>query len=177
MGRKPSVLLAAIAVAFVTAAPLAAQMTRGEAPLTAKGAVTIGPVGSINFPTGDGSDDINTGFTAGGQATYGMGAFALIGEVTFNTFGSDLEVNGETLEANGMAFDAGGRYSLNLGKKLGLYVGGVTGLWTGDFDSDFDIVPLAGIQLGPVDIEARYKGLLGDAKWFSAGAAIHFKLK
>lgn len=172
MGRTPSVLLAAAAVALVTAAPLAAQMTRGEAPLTAKGAVTIGPVASVNFPTGDTGDGVNTGFTAGGQATYGMGNFAAIGEVTFNTFSSDSE-----LEANGMAFDAGGRYSLNLGEKLGLYIGGVVGLWTGDFDSDFDIVPLAGIQLGPVDIEARYKGLLGDYQWFSAGAAIHFKLK
>ena len=177
MGRMPSVLLATAALAFVATAPLAAQMTRGAAPLTAKGAVTIGPVGSVNFPTGDFGDGGNTGFTAGGQATYGMENFALIGEVTFNTFGSDLELDGESLEINGMAFDVGGRYALNLGEKLGLYVGGVTGLWTGDFDSDFDIVPLAGIQLGPVDIEARYKGLLGDYQWFSAGAAIHFKLK
>jgi len=174
----PSVLLAVAAAAFVSAAPLAAQaMTRGEAPLTAKGAVTIGPVGSVNFPTSDLGDAVNTGFTLGGQATYGMGNFALLGEVTFNTFGSDTEIEGQSLEANGMAFDAGGRYSLNLGHRLGLYVGGVVGLWTGDFDSDFDIVPLAGIQLGPFDVEARYKGLLGDADWFSVGAAVHFKIK
>ena len=97
MGRTPSVLLAAVAAACVAAAPLAAQMTRGEAPLTAKGAVTVGPVAFVNFPTGDGSDDINTGFTVGGQGTYGMGAFALIGEVTYNTFGSDIEVEGESI--------------------------------------------------------------------------------
>jgi hypothetical protein len=163
MHRRTSALLAAL---LVTAAPLAAQkLTSGEGPLRTKGAVTVGPVGSFNFGTSDGTGN---GFTLGGQATYGLGVVALIGEITYNP----ISVDGGG-DANGVAFDAGARVALPV---VGLYAGGVTGYWSGDLD-DFDVVPLVGFQLGPVDLEARYKGLFGDADWFSIGATVHFRIK
>ena len=181
MRVRSSILIAAAAAITVSSAPLAAQgLTTGEGPLRSQGALTIGPVASINFPTGDTGDFFETGFTLGVQGTYGLGAIALLGEVTYNSLGGKT-VDGiegfDSGDANGFAIDAGARTGLPIGQKLGLYVGGVTGFWFGDFDDDFDIVPLVGIQLGPVDIEGRYKGLIGDADWFSVGGAVHFRLK
>ena len=184
MHRMTSVA-AALVAALVVAAPLAAQekehqdpMTRGEDPLRTKGAWTVGPIASVDFPTSDLGDVASTGFTIGGQVTYGLGRTALVGEVTYNTFSGETVDGVDLGDISGVAFDAGLRYAFsNFGQKLGLYVGGVTGLWTGDFDSDFDVVPFAGIKLGPVDVEGRYKGIFGDADWFSVGGALHFRIK
>lgn len=180
MRRTSSVALATVAIALLSVAPLAAQhqdpMTRGEGPLRSKGAITIGPVASVDFPVGDFGDVAGTGFTIGGQVTYGLGTIALLGEVTYNTFGGET-VDGIELDSfNSVAFDAGLRASLPIGQKVGLYAGAVAGVWTGDID-EFDAVPLLGIQVGPVDIEGRYKGLFGDADWFSVGGALHFRIK
>ena len=170
MRRPPSILIAIATALLASSAPLSAQgLTVGEGPLRSSGALTLGPVAAVNFPTGDAGDVFSTGFTIGAQGTYGLGVVALLGEITYNTLGDD-----GVGSADGVAFDAGARLSIPLG---GLYAGGVAGLWTGDFDSDFDIVPLIGLHLGPVDVEARYKGLVGDADWFSIGGAVHFRLK
>ena len=179
MRHVPCALLSLAAATLAAAMPLSAQgLTKGEGALRAQGALTVGPVGSINMPVGDSDEGFNTGFTIGAQATYGLGVVALIGEVTYNSIAADEEFFGVDVDgADGMALDAGARVGMPIGTSLGLYAGAVAGVWMGDFDDDFDIVPLVGIQLGPVDLEARYKGLVGDADWFSVGAAVHFRIK
>jgi hypothetical protein len=170
MRRLWSVLPAALAGILVSTAPLAAQLvTSGEGPLRSSGALTIGPVAGINFPVGSFSDVVGTGFTIGGQATYGLGVVTLLGEVSYSSFSGKNNLGSQGTAA----FDAGARVGILL---AGLYAGGVAGFWTGDVE-EFDIVPLVGLHLGPLDLNARYKGLFGDGDWFALGGAVHFRLK
>jgi hypothetical protein len=170
MRRLSSVLPAALAAILVSTAPLAAQgLTAGEGPLRSSGALTVGPVASINLPVGDFGDVVGTGFTLGAQVTYGLGVVTLLGEMNASSF-----TGKNNLGSRGtLAFDAGARVGIPL---AGLYAGGVAGYWNRDVD-EFDIVPLVGLQLGPLDLNVRYKGLFGDADWFALGGAVHFRLK
>jgi hypothetical protein len=170
MRRPGSVLPAALAAILVSTAPLDAQLlTSGEGPLRSSGALTLGPVVSINFPVGDFGDVVGTGFTVGAQVTYGLGAVTLLGEMSSSGF-----TGKNNLGSRGtLAFNAGARVGIPL---AGLYAGGVAGYWNRDVD-EFDLVPLVGLQLGPLDLNARYKGLFGDADWFAVGVAVHFRLK
>jgi hypothetical protein len=170
MRRLSSAAPAALAAILMTTAPLAAQgLTSGEGPLRSAGSITVGPVASINLPVGSFDDAVGTGFTIGGQATYGLGVVTLLGEVTYSSFTGENNLG----SVGTAAFDAGARVSIPL---AGLYAGGVAGFWTGDVD-EFDIVPMVGLHLGPLDLNARYKGLFGDADWFAFGGAVHFRLK
>lgn len=170
MRRLSSVLPAALAAILVSTAPLAAQIvTSGEGSLRSSGALTLGPVVGINFPVGSFSDVVGTGFTIGGQATYGLGVVTLLGEMNVSAFPGKNNLGSRST----LAFAAGARFGVPL---AGLYVGGVAGFWNRDVD-EFDIVPLVGLQLGPLDLNARYKGLFGDADWFALGGAVHFRLK
>lgn len=170
MRRLSSALPAALAAILVSTAPLAAQgLTAGEGPLRSSGSFTVGPVASINFPVGDFGDVVGTGFTLGGQATYGLGVVTLLGEMSYSSFSGENNFGSQGT----LAFDAGARVGIPL---AGLYAGGVAGFWTGDVD-EFDIVPMVGLHLGPVDLNARYKGLFGDGDWFALGGAVHFRLK
>jgi hypothetical protein len=170
MRRLLSAVRAALAAILVSAAPLAAQLvTSGEGPLRSSGALTLGPVIGVNLPVGSFSDVAGTGFTIGGQATYGLGVATLLGEVSYSSF-----TGKNNLGSRGtVAYAAGARVGLSL---AGLYAGGVAGFWTDDVD-EFDIVPLVGVHLGPLDLNARFKGIFGDADWFAFGGAVHFRLK
>lgn len=170
MRRLVSVLPAALAAILVSTAPLDAQLlTSGEGPLRSAGALTLGPVLAITLPVGSFADVVGTGFTAGAQVTYGLGAVTLLGE--FNASGFTGKNN---LGSRGtLGFNAGARVGIPL---AGLYAGGMAGYWNRDVD-EFDIVPLVGLHLGPLDLNARYKGLFGDADWFAIGGAVHFRLK
>lgn len=64
MRRLSSALPVAVAAMLVSPGPLAAQVvTAGEGPLRSSGAITLGPVASINFPVGDFGDVVGTRFT------------------------------------------------------------------------------------------------------------------
>lgn len=170
MRRLSPVLPAALAAILVSAAPLAAQLvTSGEGPLRSSGALTLGPIVDVTLPVGSFADVVGTGFTLGGQATYGLGVVTLLGEVSYSSFSGKNNLGSR----GAVAYDAGARVGILL---AGLYAGGVAGYWTGDVD-EFDIVPLVGLHLGPLDLNARYKGLFGDADWFALGGAVHFRLK
>jgi hypothetical protein len=170
MRRPLSALSAALAAILVSAAPLAAQgITSGEGPLRSAGALTLGPFLSLNLPVGSFADVVGTGFTIGAQATYGLGVVTLLGELSQTALSGKNNLGSRS----SLAIDAGARVSIPL---AGLYAGGVAGFWTGDVD-EFDIVPMVGLHLGPVDLNARYKGLLGDGDWFALGGAVHFRLK
>jgi hypothetical protein len=175
MRRLPSILIAAAAAIAVASAPLTAQgLTAGEGPLRGSDALTIGPVASVNLPVGEFGNVASTGFSIGAQGTYGLGVVTLLGEVTYDVFGGYTYEGIPYDDFTGFAYDVGARVSLPI--SAGLYAGGVAGFWTGDLD-EFDVVPLVGIHLGPVDMNGRYKGLFGDADWFAISGAVHSRLK
>lgn len=187
MHRSSSALLAAVAAILCLATPLAGQklpsseppprsgglrLTSGEGPIRSSAAVTIAPFMGLNFPSGDLGDVSNTGLTFGVQGTYGLGVMALMAEASFSNFTGKLENGIEFDDVSTFGFAAGARAAIPL---AGLYAGGLAGFWT-DAD-EFDLVPMAGIHLGPADVGVRYKGLLGDLDWFSITAAVHFRMR
>ena len=104
-----SVLPAALAAILVSTAPLAAQgLTAGEGPLRSSGALTVGPVASINLPVGDFGDVVGTGFTLGAQVTYGLGVVTLLGEMSYSSFTGKNNLGSQGT----FAFDAGARVGI-----------------------------------------------------------------
>ncbi|HEX5631673.1 MAG TPA: hypothetical protein VFX50_00525 [Gemmatimonadales bacterium] len=174
MRQLRQIFTAAAVAAVVTAAPAAAQgLVVGELPLTARGAVHIQPFLSLAIPTGDLADASSIGYGLGGQVSYGMGAFSLVGELGFVTF------NGETVdtELGEIEFEDESVVNISGGVRLPLgpvYIGGLAG-WYSD-DIDFDLVPVAGLHLGPIDLGVRYNGLVADADWVQITGGIHLRL-
>lgn len=158
---RKSFLLAALAAALVTA-PVAAQ---------SKSKSGFGPVVGLNLPAGDFGDFYNTGWTAGLQHVKGTGFGSLMAEATFNGFSYQDDINDvsdifdDNLEAWG--FGLGPRFA------LGPLNVGALGSYHTDMD-EFDVIPLATINVWKLDLGVRYKGLFGDFDWFGVTAAIHF---
>jgi hypothetical protein len=168
MQRFRTILAAAAVLAATASTPAMAQgIAMSESSLASKGALSLGPIGGIAIPTGDVSDVLSTGWMLGGQGTYGLGMLSLLGEVGVTKFGA--EVDGASADAV-WNFGAGARLALGP-----IYVGGLASYYSENVD--FELVPMAGIYLGPIDIGARYVGLVSDAQWFAVTAAVHFRLR
>jgi hypothetical protein len=156
---RRSFLIATLAT-MVVAAPAIAQSKTG-----------FGPVVGINATTSSFGDYYGVGWMVGGQFVKGTGFGSVMFEVTYNGFSIDDELPGEGTDfsddVNIWGFGLGPRFALGP-----FHVGALAAYYT-EVD-DFDIVPLASINIWKLDLGARYKGLLGDADWFGLTLSFHF---
>jgi hypothetical protein len=151
----------------------AAVSAQTQADLQAKGSASLGPIASLNFPTGDfGSVTGGIGWGVGLQGTVGRGILTLVAEGGYDSFNGEIEIDGDAVETDDYGIwhgAVGARVTLGP-----IYAGGLAGYWGGDGIEDFDVMPMVGLHLWKIDVGARYKGLLGDADWFAITGAIHF---
>ena len=150
---------------FLLAALLAAASTAPAA-----GQTGFGPVVGVNFAAGSFGDYYGTGWTLGAQYIKGLPFGSLQFEATYNGFGIDDEI--PALEdfnddLNLWGFAAGPRLG------IGPFNFGALGSYHTEID-EFDVIPLAGINIWKLDVALRYKGLFGDADWVGVTAAILF---
>jgi hypothetical protein len=153
---RRSFLLAAL-LAAASAAPAAGQ-------------TGFGPVVGVNVAAGSLSDNYGTGWTLGAQYIKGLPFGSLMFEAAYNGFsiGDDLpDLEDFNDDLNLWGFAAGPRLG------LGPFNFGALGSYHTEID-EFDVIPLAGINIWKLDVALRYKGLFGNSDWVGLTAAILF---
>jgi hypothetical protein len=136
----------------------------------AAGQTGFGPVVGVNAAAASFDDYYGTGWTVGAQYIKGLPFGSLMFEAAYNGFsiGDDLPALEDfTDDLNFFGLAAGPRLGIG---PLNI---GALGSYHTEID-EFDVIPLAGINIWKLDVALRYKGLFGDADWVGLTAAFLF---
>ncbi|HEX9166461.1 MAG TPA: hypothetical protein VF862_11170 [Gemmatimonadales bacterium] len=148
--------------------PLLALTALAAAPAAAQ--TGFGPVVGLNVAAGSFGEYFGAGWTLGAQYIKGLPFGSLMFEAAYNGFSivddlTDLEAFDDDLNLWGFA--AGPRLG------IGPFNVGALGSYHTEVD-EFDVIPMAGINIWKLDVALRYKGLFGDANWAGLTAAFLF---